>query len=194
MIANGRGMSFNTNSGDLLTQLKAGRIKAFDIIYQLYFPKLHLFVNSYLHNSDNSKDIVQNVFTKLWQNKEKLRENTNLEAWLFTIAKNETLSFLEHKTVENRHRQSERERLLKIDFLALKEVQLSEIAYMEISRIVQATLEKLPRQCKAVFICSRYMMMSNKEIASLLSISIKTVEAHMTKALKVLRAVLKDYI
>jgi len=83
---------------------------------------------------------------------------------------------------------------LKIDFLALKEVQLSEIAYMEISRIVQATLEKLPRQCKAVFICSRYMMMSNKEIASLLSISIKTVEAHMTKALQVLRAALKDFI
>jgi RNA polymerase sigma-70 factor (ECF subfamily) len=187
-------VSISNNNENLLRRLRVGDTDAFKIIYHTYYGRLHRFANEYLNDSDNSNDVIQNVFAKLWQNRTTLNENINFAAWLFTVTKNETLTLLEHKMVIDKHKQSERIRLLDANYLALKEVKLLEEAYTEIIDILQKTLEKMSPQCRAVFECSRFRMMSNKEIAGYLSISVKTVESHMTRALKLLRVALFDYL
>lgn len=187
-------MNINYNNQNLLKRLRDGDNDAFEIIYHTYYGRLHRFANEYLNDSDNSNDVTQNTFAKLWQNRASLNENTNIAAWLFTVTKNETLSLLEHKIVVERHKQNEQMRMLDTNYLALKEVKLSEEAYTEIIDILQMTLAKMSPQCRAVFECSRFRTMSNREIAGYLSISVKTVESHMTRALKVLRVALSDYL
>lgn len=187
-------MSINNNSGDLLRRLSSGDKRAYETIYHTYYSRLHRFANEYLNDRDNSNDVVQNTFAKLWQNRVSLKDNTNIPAWLFTVTRNETLSLLEHRMIADKYKQREQARLLDANFRALNEMQFSVTAYSEIIQILRETIEKLPAQCRAVFECSRLRMMSNMEIATYLSISVKTVECHMTKALKVFRSALADYL
>jgi RNA polymerase sigma-70 factor (ECF subfamily) len=179
---------------DLLKKLREGDNDAFEIVYHTYFVRLHRFADEYLNDSDSSKDVIQNTFAKLWQKRTSLRENTNIAAWLFAVTKNEILSLLEHRTVVERHRQDERMKVTDANYLALKEMKLSEEAYSEINDILQSTIAKMSPQCRAVFECSRFRMMSNRDIAGYLSISVKTVETHMTRALKILRTALSDFL
>jgi len=179
---------------DFLNKLKKGDNVVFGIVYQTYFSRLHNFADEYLHDSDASDDVVQNVFTKLWNCRERLCDNTSLSAWLYTVTKNEALSILEHRLIVYKHRESERERLARLNYQALREARITDESYSDIVSILQKTLEKLSPQCRLVFECSRYKLMSNREIAQYLSISVKTVESHMTRALRILRTALADYM
>lgn len=187
-------MSTVNNSGDLLGRLRSGDKGAYEAIYHNYYRRLHRFANEYLNDCENSNDVVQNTFAKLWENRALLKVDTNLAAWLFTVTRNETLSLLEHRMIANKYKQREQTRLLDANFRALNDLQFSETAFTEIIQILRETIEKLPAQCRVVFECSRIRMMSNQETASYLSISVKTVECHMTKALKIFRSALADYL
>ena len=183
-----------TNEKDLLKRLRRGDSLAFEIIYRNYFCRLHHFANQYLNSKADADDLIQDVFTKLWQKRAVMNADTNLAAWLYTVTKNETFSLLEHIMVVNRYKRNEEMRLLDANYQALKEIKLSENTYFDINQILQESLNKLPPQCRKVFECSRYKMMSNKDIAEQLSISVKTVETHMTRSLSALRAALSDYL
>lgn len=184
----------DNSSEDLLKRLSSGDKRAYETIYHNYYSRLHHFANEYLNDHENSKDVVQNTFVKLWENRVLLKENTNIPAWLFTVTRNETLSLLEHRIIADKYKLREQTRLLDANYRALNDLQFSETAFTEIIQILHETIKKLPAQCRTVFECSRIRMMSNMEIASYLSISVKTVECHMTKALKVFRSALSDYL
>jgi RNA polymerase sigma-70 factor, ECF subfamily len=187
-------VSISNNNDNLIRRLQAGDNDAFVIIYHTFSGRLHRFANEYLNDSDTSNDVIQNVFTKLWQNRILLNDDTNIAAWLYTVAKNEALSLLEHRMIVYQHRQIEQERLSAVNCQALREVGMSDESYSDIIDILQATLKKLSPQCRIVFECSRYRLMSNRDISDYLSISVKTVESHMTRALRTLRIALSDYI
>jgi RNA polymerase sigma-70 factor (ECF subfamily) len=187
-------VSIDTNNGDLLRRLSSGDKRAYESIYHTYYSRLHRFANEYLNDRENSNDVVQNTFAKLWENRVLLKDNTNIPAWLFTVTRNETLSLLEHRIIADKYEKREQTRLLDANFRALNDLQFSETACTEIIQILRETIKKLPAQCRVVFECSRIRMMSNQEIANHLSISVKTVESHMTRALKTIRFALADYL
>lgn len=180
----------------LFKKLKSGDEVAFKVIYNTYVPRLYYFILEYVHLNDIAENIVQNTLMTLWNKKEELTDDTNLGAYLFTVAKNDCL----YKLRDQRYKQKLFESWdfdrseLSANLDALATLNTSSFAFAEIEQIIEETLRQLPPQCRNVFYMSRFDEKRNKEIAEELGISVKAVEGHLTKALKLFRITLKDYL
>ncbi|WP_297644434.1 RNA polymerase sigma-70 factor [Bacteroides sp.] len=170
----------------------------FNTIYTSYYRKSFLFAKSYVHDDLAAEDIASEALIKLWQKLESdAIDEKEMLPLLLTILKNKSLDYLKHEHVKREAFDTmmewqERELLLRTS--ALKACDPGEIFSNEVEAIVKRTLQTLPEQTRRVFILSRFDNKTNKEIAEEMGISIKGVEYHITKALKVLRLALKDYL
>lgn len=168
----------------------------FDNIYSEYYQRCFLFAKSYLHDEMLSKDVASEAMITLWT-KMKAEEVENVRAFLMTVVKNLSLNHLrnEHLRMEARENILNDE-LYELGFRisSLDACNPTDIFSEEINRIVNQTLDTLPLQTRNVFRMSRYENKSIKEIADALNISVKGVDYHIGKALKALRANLKDYL
>lgn len=170
--------------------------KTFADIYNTYYKKAFYFVKSYVHDESVAEDIVSESLIKLWEEL-KQREIDPIAPFLLTILKNKALDFLKHQEVERaalEEIKSWREYDLSIRICSLEECNPYDIFSGEVESIVNSTLKSLPPQTREVFMMSRFQNKSNKEIAESMNISVKSVEYHITKTLKVLRVALKDYL
>ncbi len=180
----------------LFEKLRSGDEAAFKVIYRRYAPRLYYFVYEYVPYNDIVENIIQDTFMVLWDKKSTLVDNTNLGAYLFTVAKNNCL----YKLRDNRYKQKLFESAdidepeLKANLDALYSLDTYLLSFMEIEQIIATTLLELPPQCRTVFNLSRFEEKKNKEIAQELGISLKAVEGHISKALKLFRISLKDYL
>ena len=181
------------NTSFFIHQLKQGQNSAFETLYHLYFQKLSHFANSYIENDEEAKEIVQNVFFKLWKKREKLDIEINLHAYLFKMVKNSCLDYFKHQKVKANYSQHCENERKTINHLALMDEPSSLYIENELLQKINASVDKLPEACKRIFIKSRFQGMNHKEIAEELEISTKTVENQITKALKFLRLELKEY-
>lgn len=180
----------------LFEKLQNGDDSVFEIIYKKYAPRLYYFIYEYIPQKDIAENIVQETFLALWKKRNELLVNTNIGAYLYTVAKNNCL----YKLRDQKYTQklfdttdiSELE--LKANYMALNSLETSNLTMMEISEIIERTMEKLPPQCRTVFKLSRFEEKKNRVIAVELNISEKAVEGHISKALKVFRVALKDYM
>jgi RNA polymerase sigma-70 factor (ECF subfamily) len=139
-----------------------------------------------------AKDIVQDVFLKLWADKG-LHVSKSLDGLLFTMTRNKCLQHLEKQKIRINYQQSSGLRL-KEDEILFYSSEASSLIEQELQEQLQKAIESLPEKCREVFLLSRYHEKMNKEIAAELGISIKTVEKHMSGAMKLLRIALKDYL
>ena len=172
---------------------------SFNDIYTSYYKKSfslpnHTFIMIWL-----AEDIASEALIKLW---EKLkaepveRENISYQL-LLTILKNKALDYLKHEEVKRSAFEvmaDWQQQELSIRMSALEACNPDEIFSEEVEIIISATLSTLSEQTRRAFILSRFENKSNKEIAEEMEISIKGVEYHISKALKVLRVTLKDYL
>ncbi|GAJ09662.1 unnamed protein product, partial [marine sediment metagenome] len=159
-----------------------GDIASFDKLFTKYSEKLYLFAVGYLKKQEDAEGLVQEVFIKVWEKRLELREDLSFKSFLFTIAYNAIVDHfrkwskeeecLEHfrKTLDLYHNEPEK----KVEYSDLEELALK-------------TIEKLPPKRKLIYQLSRQEELTNKEIAERLKISIKTVEYHMSLALKFLK-------
>lgn len=155
------------------------------------------FAYSYLRDRAEAEDVVMESMIALWENREKWDDKSNLKAILLTIIKNKSLNILAHQQTRLRVEDdliSHRQRELDLRISTLQECNPSTIFDSEIQHIVNKALDKLPEQSRNIFILSRYQNTPNKDIAEQFGLSIKSVEFHITKVLKVLRVELKDYL
>jgi RNA polymerase sigma-70 factor (ECF subfamily) len=161
--------------------------KALDELYQYYYPRLYGFSKSFLKVEDDIDDILQDVFVKIWLNRRKIDNVKTFNSWIFTITKNAILSYFREKT---RHNEFES----RLQQLATAEVVMnSEVEYEDLKKQTDKIIGKLPEKRKEIFRLSREEGMSYKEISEKLGISIKTVEDHMSHALRYLREQLKGF-
>ena len=169
---------------------------AFKVIYNKYFSRLYYFTFEFIPIDDLAENIVQDTFFTLWNKRHELAENTTLGAYLFTVAKNNCLYRLRDQRYRQRLFDSGGfgETEMEMNTAVLNSLDSSSYTFDEIERIIQETLDQLPPQCKRVFMLSRFEDRKNREIAEELNISVKVVEKHMTKALKIFRVALKDYL
>ena len=139
-----------------------------------------------VRSSAIAEDIVQDVYLKVWYNRAQQDEQKSVKAYLYRAAINTTLNYLEktktHATLD--HEYENHPGINNID---------ESLAYQETEQRVQSAIAILPPKCKVVFTLSRFEEQSYAEIAQTLNISVKAVEKHMGKALKILREQLKDY-
>lgn len=184
------------NSEFLAKSLRRGDEKAFENLFKECFPRLCRFASIYIIDDSIAKDIVQGVFIKLWETKQNLREENSILAYLLSITKNSCLDYLKHKQIENKYqKQAIRQQTeLELNYYALARLELDLYDYNDINKIIEKTISSLPAQCQQVFKMSRYENLSNAEIAEKLGIGIKAVEANITRALKIFRHELKDYL
>lgn len=170
---------------------------SFSEIYLIYFPKLVRFAREYVITTDDAEDIVQDIFMYLWEHQDMLKSLTNLNAFLFALAKNRCIDFYRHKVLVDKKKESldslqERERKLKIEAL----MQFDENVFTEqgIEELLNKAIEHLPEKCRQVFILSRMEGLKHEEIAVRLDISVHTVQNHIATALRKLKVELKDYL
>ncbi|MCW0483113.1 RNA polymerase sigma-70 factor [Gaoshiqia sediminis] len=184
------------NDKQLFHLLLTGDETSFKVVYQHFYPRLYYFVLEYLPHHEVAEDVVHDTFLTLWQKRSDLQVDSNLNAYLYTLAKNNSLKKLRDERYRQRLLQSPSFHPLELELNAgaLMRLETTESDFSEIEHLVQATLEQLPPQCRQVFELSRFVHKKNREIADELGLSVKTVEGHITKAIKLFKINLKDYL
>lgn len=184
-----------TFSIEVIDQIKSGSEKAFRVVYDLYFLRLERFAAGYVIDRVEAQDIVQSVFLTLWDRKESLYPETNLNNYLVTLTKNQCLNHLRHVRAELNYvaKQEQKNAGLLLNYYALEKLNENKILFDELEIAAKQAIDSLPGQSREVFILSRIEGMKYQEIALKLEISVKTVEKKMSIALELLRKALKDY-
>lgn len=155
------------------------------------------FAYSYIRDKTEAEDILMESMITLWEKRDNWDTDSNLQALLLTIIRNKALNHLAHEQVRLRAEEemnTHKQRELDLRISTLEACEPNSIFNTEIQHIVNKALSQVPEQSRHIFILSRYQDTPNKVIAEQLGISIKTVEFHITKTLKVLRTALKDYL
>lgn len=169
----------------------------FEEIYISYFSRMKYFAREYVLSDEEAENIVQDVFTELWEKKILLTYNINLIAFLFTSIKNRCIDYLRHKVVvQDAVNQIQEEYLmtLRVKLSSLELFNQSLLSDQDIERIVTDAIDALPKKCREIFIKSKIEGKKQKDIAKELNVSLKTVENQMNIAYKKLKNELKDYL
>jgi len=173
--------------------LKLGDESVFREIMEQWYSRLFNFANGYLNNRENTKEIIQDVFLQLWNHRSRLAENTSLNAYLFTLTRNRCIDRIrsERRALQFYSDRQEEYIHLTENYNALSDSILDNIFATELQAEIDSAIAQLPDQCQKVFLLSRNKGLKNREISETLSISEKTVESHITKALHAIRAALE---
>ncbi|MDN3582786.1 RNA polymerase sigma-70 factor [Mucilaginibacter flavus] len=169
----------------LLDLLRLDDREAFEILYNKYSAKLFHAAYNLFRDSDVCDDLVQELFIDLWTKRHQLNI-ASLEAYLKVAIRHRVIYYIRTKkaTLD----------LEVVDELIEKYTADSKLLQNDISQLLETNVAQLPEKCRQIFTLSRKEYLSNKEIASRLNISIKTVENQMTIALRYLRTGLTDYL
>ncbi len=175
------------NDREITGRIRNGDIEQFESLFRSSYVSLVRYAMTLVRDHDTAEEIVQDLFCRLWKDREKLKIESSLNGYLFRSVHNRCLHHIEHAHVVERHaaemiynRQETTES--PSDILHYKELQA------RIARI----LEKLPERCGKIFCMSRFEGLKYAEIAEKLSVSVKTVEANMGRALKEFRKELTE--
>ncbi len=176
-------MNIDKSNTDLVKLLKNGDMSAFDTIYKKYSRRLYGFVFRYVKQEADAEEIVQEVFIKIWQSREKISVYTSFESFLFTIAHNATVNLLKKKATEQKYV----EHIKSLQHIGEAYELTDEIHYKELKQKFQGLLNELSPRQKEIFQLSREEGLSHKEIAEKLSISVNTVKNHLVTTLSYLK-------
>ena len=170
----------------LLTLLKEDSEYAFQLIYDCNRNRIYKTAVWYLKSPILAQEVVQDVFLKLWFERNDFKINTSIEGWLFTVAKNNILNRL--KKISNEWKALNVLPLLKTDVSNNTE---NAILDSEYSSILNAAVQSLPTQQRRVFQLARQEQLSYSEIGKEMDLSPLTVKTHMSRALTHIKAYLK---
>lgn len=150
-----------------------------------YHEVLHRYAYTLIKDNDDAKDIVQAVFAQLWQKRDVLTIKQSVRAYLYAATHNHCLNRIKSDQVRKSHHHR---------FAANEDYTTTmgqeHLALKELRKEVLSAMDTLPEKCREIFYKSRFEEKSYQEIAQELSISVKTVEAQMGKALRILRTIL----
>lgn len=180
-----RAISFSDD--ELLGQLRNGEAAALDMIFKKYWQPLFISAFNFLRDKESCEDIIQDIFIKIWDRRHEIEIKTSLKAYLFAAMR---YGVYRQVKVGN----------ARVDiFECLDEVfkdssPYEGLVHKELLAKVDLAIEGLPDKCREVYRLSREEHLSHKEISEKLNISPKTVETHITKALKHLRISIKEIV
>ncbi|MGD9556049.1 MAG: RNA polymerase sigma factor [Mangrovibacterium sp.] len=173
--------SDKNNDDQLILDLRSGDILAFNQIFEIFSSRLFLFAKAYLGSVEDSEELVQEVFTILWEKRDQLKSGFSFRSYIFTIAFNIIKKHFKQKALFRKFAQEE----LLND--VIKEPQ-QEIDYKILKNYILELTEALPEKRREVFVKSRFEGLSNKEIAADMGLSKKTIENHLNLALREIRS------
>jgi RNA polymerase sigma-70 factor (ECF subfamily) len=175
-----------SGESEIIGRIRQGDLIQFETLFRSSYVSLVKYARTVLKDHDTAEEIVQDLFFRLWQNKEKIKIESSLNGYLFRSVLNRCLHYIEHLKVVERHENE------MADESTFAESPADILQYKELQARIARTLEKLPERCGQIFCMSRYEGLKYSEIAEKLSVSIKTVEANMGRALKEFRKALAE--
>jgi RNA polymerase sigma-70 factor (ECF subfamily) len=176
-----------------VTAIRTGDSAAFEQMFRTYRNDLVAFAESLLHSRDAAQEVVQELFLRIWQQRELWELAGPLNAYLFRATRNRAINHLRHERIEVQFR----ERVARggpARMHAAQPPQADQRARVaDLAIAIERAVNDLPDRCQEVFRLSRYHRLSNSEVASVLGISANTVEVQMTRALAFLRKRLAEF-
>jgi len=175
---------------ELIERVQQGDQTAFELLFRFYYPGLVVYANQFTVDRNEAEEIVQDFFVRFWQKHSHIKPSESLKNYFFSCVKNSSLNLLKHKKIEINYirelqQLSESENLTYHPDLFI---------VSELQEKIENAIALLPEKCREVFIMSRIQGLKNEEIASILDLSKRTVETQISKAMKVMRIELKDYL
>ena len=172
---------------EVIDRFRHGDELAFGVIFDAYYGALVRYAHTILRNMDEAEDVVQGVFIRVWEGRDRLDEAVMLRSMLYKAVHNGCLNKIKHLKVRAVHANMVKK--------AGEPSELStEIEGSELQLKINEVIERLPVQCGKIFKMSRFEELKYQEIADKLGLSVKTVENQMGKALKIMREELRDYL
>ena len=171
----------------LIENLRKGDVEAFDLVYEKYAKKLYAFSLKYLKSVEETEELVQSVFLKVWENQQNLKKETSFKSYLFTIAYNEICNLFRRRKYQQKFAA-----VTTIENQEASDVTEDQIDYQSVLHQIEMILARLPEKQKIIFMKSRIEGKSTKEIASEHGLSPGTVDNYISEALKFIRVNLKD--
>ncbi len=158
----------------------------FELLFRELYTELCKYCVQLVRIEEHAEEIVQEQFIYLWEKRNKIQIKKSYKSYLYTAVKNKAFDYLKSKYV-------------KTNFIEINDkdfhIQDDPQQYIEeheLNEMINKALKLLPEKCHTVFALSRFSSLSNKEIAEKLEISLKTVEAQITKALKIIKTYLDN--
>ena len=173
----------------LIVLLKQDKLSAFKEIYGRYWKKMYGEAYKRLKNKELSEEIVQEIFTNLWVKRQSLQITSTVGGYLHLAVANQVIDQYRKELTREKYREAFKIVHSEVDNSTEDAIMLRDLAYT-----IETEVNQLPDKCRSVYELSRNEHKSNKEIALHLGISEKTVENHLTKALKKLRLGLSHYL
>jgi RNA polymerase sigma-70 factor (ECF subfamily) len=161
----------------------------FENLFKDFFTPLCYFARKYVSDIDSAKEIVHDVFINLWEKRDSIDPEKSIKSYLYTSVNNRCLNHIrDNKKFDKENTEIE---LINEEHNSVSTDSMEED---ELKAKINKSINNLPEKCRKVFVLSRYEELKYHEIAERLEISVKTVEAQMSKALKILRENLKEYV
>lgn len=176
-----------------ITALQKGEKKAFEAVYNEFFGVLYHLCLQYLHDEKTAEEIVQDTFLKLWEIRENINDRTNIRNFLYTITKNNCLNTLRNQKTSLMYQKNMKYLEMQFNYEAMEKLG-NYVQFEELRNKIEDAIMKLTEDVAETFRLSRFEELSYREIADKQNISVKTVEARISKALRILRVELKDYL
>jgi RNA polymerase sigma-70 factor (ECF subfamily) len=173
--------------GEIIRRIRQGDVRQFELLFRSSYVSLVRYAMTLIKDHNTAEEIVQDLFFRLWRDKKNIKIESSLNGYLFRSIHNRCLHYFEHKKVVMRHAED----------IAYRKPESPEnpsdiLHYKELQSRIARILERLPERCGRIFYMNRFEGLKYYEIAEKLSISIKTVEANMGKALKEFRKELTE--
>ena len=163
-------------------KLKSGDESFYKSLFDDYYLPLTYYSFKITNNIEASKEIVQDLFVKLFEKRHSIQIEVSLKSYLYRSVYNSSLNYLQSMSIREHHSKILKTEISEYELYSDEEINQTELEYK-----IYTEIEKLPLQCKKIFKMNRFEGFSNSEIAGQLNLSKRTVETQISKALKILR-------
>lgn len=183
-------MEFRTDENItlLIEQLKKGSERAFNTLYKLHSAMLLSNIRNLVKDNEVAKELLQDLYLKVWENRENIDTEKSFKSFLFTVARNMVYDFFRRASLDKRIKL----KLIANAFELYTHVEES-LTFKESTEILNTAVDTLPQQCREIYKLSKLEGMSHQEISLQLDISVSTVNNHMVKANRKIRTFLSQH-
>lgn len=173
----------NHPDSELIIRIKIGDEESFRELFLRYYPRFRYFIMRFVSDGDVADDLLQNVFMKIWINRSQLQENLSVTAYIYVLAKYEIFNYLRLRRSHMSEHFNEAYHGAGLFSAGVD----STYDYIELENAVKRSIARMPEKRRQIFCLNRYEFKSAREIATMLGLSVRTVEKHIELALKSLR-------
>lgn len=177
------------NDEVLFLALRKSNKKAFTLLYEKYWEKLYCIAYQHTQSTQESEDLIHEVFIDLWNNRKKIRIKKTVSSYIFTALKYKIFRLYDSKSVRKKYV----DRIKQNGSGSLNSTEM-ELSFNELYDLIEHEIDKLPERCKVIFKMRRFEDCSIDEVAKKLEISTNTVNNQMTKASKILKVRIGEYL